>query len=149
MRIGLQTWGSEGDVAPFLALAAGLVAAGHRATLVVTDNAGRSYRPQAEAAGFGLVEVPVPGLDAHRIERVWREILALRNPLRQLEVILRHGYDPVAPAMLRAAQELVSRSDAVLGHFFAYPLRIAAEQAGVPAATLQVVHNCIPTRDWP
>jgi UDP:flavonoid glycosyltransferase YjiC (YdhE family) len=144
MRIGLQTWGSEGDVAPFVALAAGLVRAGHQATLVVTDNGGRDYRRQASDGGFALVEVP---LDAEPDESLWRDILALRDPLRQVDLILRHGYDPVAPAMLRAAQDLVTRSDMVVGHFFAYPLRIAAEQAGVPAATATFVHNCIPTRE--
>ncbi len=36
MNIGIQTWGSEGDVRPFLALAAGLRAAGHDVTLAVT-----------------------------------------------------------------------------------------------------------------
>jgi hypothetical protein len=43
MRIGLQAWGSEGDIQPFTALAAGLVKAGHELTLVVTDNIGRDY----------------------------------------------------------------------------------------------------------
>ena len=41
MKIGLQAWGSEGDIQPFTALAAGLVKAGHSVTLVVTDNIGR------------------------------------------------------------------------------------------------------------
>ncbi|MBL0393988.1 glycosyltransferase family 1 protein [Ramlibacter monticola] len=147
MRIGLQTWGSEGDVTPFLALAAGLVRRGHEVRLVVTDNARRDYRRHALADGYELVEVPLPGADAQSQERLWREVLALSNPLRQVEVILRHGYDPAAPAMLRAAHDMVARSDAVVGHFFAYPLRIAAEHAGVPAATLAIVHNCIPTRE--
>jgi len=29
MRIGWQPWGSEGDIQPFIALAAGLTKAGH------------------------------------------------------------------------------------------------------------------------
>jgi len=29
MRIGIQTWGSDGDIRPFIALAGGLQAAGH------------------------------------------------------------------------------------------------------------------------
>lgn len=55
MRIGLQTWGSEGDVQPFLALAAGLVRAGHKVTLVVADNEGRDYSGYARRFGFELV----------------------------------------------------------------------------------------------
>ena len=60
MRIGLQTWGSEGDVQPFIALAAGLARAGHEVTLVVTDNAGRDYSGLAQSFGFRLVDVRNP-----------------------------------------------------------------------------------------
>ena len=37
MKIGLQAWGSEGDIQPFTALAAGLVQAGQDVTLLVTE----------------------------------------------------------------------------------------------------------------
>ena len=37
MRIGLQTWGSRGDIRPLAALAWGLKRAGHEVTLVVTS----------------------------------------------------------------------------------------------------------------
>jgi len=33
MRIGRQTWGSNGDILPFLALTEGLQAAGHEVTV--------------------------------------------------------------------------------------------------------------------
>ena len=85
---------------------------------------------------------PADGVDE---EAVWREIIEIGNPLRQAELILRHGYDPVADAMLDAATTLVEQNDALVGHFFAYPLQIAAEYAGKPAATLAIVHNCVPT----
>jgi len=71
MRIGLQTWGSEGDVQPFIALAAGLVRAGHEVTLVVTDNAGRDYSGFAQSFGFKLVDVRNPeGLSPETVERI-------------------------------------------------------------------------------
>ena len=149
MRVGLQVWGSEGDVAPFLALASGLVRAGHEVTLVVTDNAGRDYSRHAREGGFELMPVPQPappdGLD---IETAWRQIMQTGNPLRQAELVLKYGYDPVSDALLEAARKLVAWSDAVVGHFFTYPLQIAAELAGKPAATLTVVHNNVPTGQW-
>ncbi|MFO8165480.1 MAG: glycosyltransferase [Thermodesulfobacteriota bacterium] len=37
MKIGIQTWGTEGDVRPFIALASGLSAAGHDVTLAITE----------------------------------------------------------------------------------------------------------------
>jgi len=52
MKIGLQTWGSEGDIRPFTSLAAGLKLAGHDVTLVVTDTlVGFGVRP---LVGFGV-----------------------------------------------------------------------------------------------
>ena len=36
MKIGIQTWGSQGDINPFIALAAGLSQAGHHVTLAIT-----------------------------------------------------------------------------------------------------------------
>ena len=64
MRIGLQAWGSEGDISPFTALAAGLAAKGHEVTLAVTDNIGRDYAPLAERFGYRLIAVAVSGVVA-------------------------------------------------------------------------------------
>ena len=146
MRIGLQTWGSEGDIQPFIALAAGLTRAGHEVTLLVTDNVGRDYSGLAQRFGFRLVEVrnhnsPPP----EEVERIWRQIIEVGNPIRQAELVMRHGFDPVMEDMFLAAKDLCATSDAVVGHFFVFPLRVAAEKSGVPMATVNIVHNCVPS----
>jgi UDP:flavonoid glycosyltransferase YjiC (YdhE family) len=146
MRIGLQTWGSEGDIAPFLALAEGLVRAGHEVTLVVTDNAGRDYSARAQQAGFRLISVPLPSADPHEVERVWQRILEMGDPLRQAEAVMTHGFDPVVEPMYAASVDLCAHHDVVVGHFFVHPLRVAAEKSGTPVATLHVVHNTLPSR---
>ena len=147
MKLGLQVWGSEGDVAPFTALAAGLVDAGHEVRLVVTDNLGRDYSGLASRFGFEMQVVSAPKMPPPaETERIWREIIDTRDPLRQIELILKYGFDPVMEEMYAAAKELCASSDAVVGHFFLFPLAVAAEKAGVPIATLNVVHNCIPSR---
>ena len=146
MKIGLQTWGSEGDIRPFTALAAGLVDAGHEITLVVTDNIGRDYSALASQYGFKIVAVPNPEIhDAAEVEAVWRRIISAGNPIKQAAMVMKYGFDPAMEAMYVAARELCATSDAVIGHFFVYPLRVAAEIAGVPIATLNVVHNCLPS----
>ena len=55
MKIGLQTFGSDGDVRPLMALAQGLGEAGHRVTLVVTH-------VEREARKFTLAEATLVGL---------------------------------------------------------------------------------------
>jgi UDP:flavonoid glycosyltransferase YjiC (YdhE family) len=147
MRIGLQAWGSEGDIQPFTALAAGLVRAGHAVTLVVTDNIGRDYSDLARRFDYRLISVANPQRpSAEKVEQVWRQILEVGHPLRQTEIILKYGFDPVVEPMYSAARELCADNDAVVGHFFVYPLRVAAEKAGVPMATINIVHNCIPSK---
>jgi len=146
MRIGLQAWGSEGDIQPFTALAAGLVKAGHEVTLVVTDNIGRDYSGLARRFGYRLMAVPNAQMPSkEEVEKVWRQIIELGNPIQQAELVMRHGFDPVMEPMYAAAQDLCAASDAVVGHFFVYPLRVAAEKTGVPVATLNIVHNCLPS----
>jgi UDP:flavonoid glycosyltransferase YjiC (YdhE family) len=146
MKIGLQAWGSEGDIQPFTALAAGLVEAGHEVTLVVTDNVGRDYSALAKRFGYQLTPVPNPQMPSkEEVEKVWRQIITLGNPIQQAELVMRYGFDPVMEPMFAAARDLCAASDAVVGHFFVYPLRVAAEKAGVPIATLNIVHNCLPS----
>jgi UDP:flavonoid glycosyltransferase YjiC (YdhE family) len=148
MRVGLQAWGSEGDISPFIALAAALAGRGHDVTLAVSDNIGRDYRPLAERFGYWLI--PVQGTsqpDPKEVRRVWREMIAIGNPIKQSELIMRYGFDPLADAMFATARDLCANSDAVIGHFFVYPLRVAAELAGLPMATLNVVHNCLPSAE--
>lgn len=148
MRVGLQAWGSEGDFSPFTTLAAALTKRGHDVTLAVTDNIGRSYQPLAERFGYRLV--PVQGASQpsrEDVRRVWREMIAVGNPIKQAELVTWYGFDPLADAMFSAAKELCASNDAVIGHFFVYPLRVAAESACTPMATLNVVHNCVPSAE--
>jgi UDP:flavonoid glycosyltransferase YjiC (YdhE family) len=119
MRIGLQAWGSEGDISSFTALAAALVQKGHDVTLVVADNVGRDYQPLARRFGYRLT----PVLETHRptpedTRKVWREIIDVGNPIKQAELVMRYGFDPLADAMFQAAKDLCASNDAVVGHFF-------------------------------
>ena len=144
MKIGLQAWGSEGDIQPFTALAAGLVEAGHEVTLIVTDNIGRDYSKLANRFGYRLIAVPNPHIASpEESEKIWRKLIALGNPIQQAELVMRYGFDPVVDAMYTASKEICAENDAVVGHFFVYPLRIAAEKAGIPIATVNIVHNCL------
>jgi UDP:flavonoid glycosyltransferase YjiC (YdhE family) len=146
MRIGLQAWGSEGDIAPFSALAAGLARSGHEVTLAVTDNVGRDYSGLAKRFGYKIISVsgaqPTP---PEEVEKIWRQVIDIGNPIQQAEMVMSYGFDPVAEPIYEAAKNLCANNDAVIGHFFVYPLGIAAEKVGTPIATLNIVHNCLPS----
>lgn len=146
MKIGLQTWGTKGDIQPFIALSAGLARAGHDVTLVVTDITGRDYKDLAARFGFQLVKVQdrtiPPPKDS---KQIWGKILINENHFEQTEGILEYGFDPFTEAMFTAAQNLCAASDVVIGHFFMFPLRAAAKLAGVPVVTLNYAHTQVPS----
>jgi UDP:flavonoid glycosyltransferase YjiC (YdhE family) len=48
--------------------------------------------------------------------------------------------------MYTEARHLCAGNDLVIGHFFVFPLQVAAEKARVPIATVNIVHNCVPSR---
>ena len=100
MKIGLQTWGSEGDIKPFTSLAAGLKLAGHDVTLVVTDNAGRDYSELANRYGYTLKALPGPIIpNQEEAAKIWQAIIDVGKPIKQAEMIMTHGFDPVMESM--------------------------------------------------
>jgi sterol 3beta-glucosyltransferase len=146
MKIGIQTWGSEGDVRPFLALAAGLRAAGHDVTLVVTHITNKDY------TGLGtLFGVPVrtagrlsPDLAKHAGEVLARET----NILWQVGLILRELFEPAAQDMLSEAKRLCRENDLLIGHFLVHPLKTAAERVGKPCVSVFLA-PLIPSEHFP
>ncbi len=134
MRIGLQTWGTEGDIRPFFALTQALVARGHQATLLYTSVEGKSF--DALASGCGIEARGVGGdyFAANRAETEARlaAVMAQPSPLKQIRGILEASMDPVADVMLDAATELAARSDAVVGHFITHQAGAAAAAHGKP-----------------
>ncbi len=146
MKIGIQTWGSEGDVRPFLALAAGLRAAGHDVTLVVTHITNKDYTDLGTSFG-----VPVrtagclsPDLAKHAGEALARET----NILRQVGLILRELFEPAAQDMLSEAKRLCRENDLLIGHFLVHPLKTAAERVGKPCISLFLA-PLIPSAHFP
>lgn len=149
MKIGLQTWGTDGDVNPFIALAAGLAAAGHRVTLVVTTVARKDYRPLAGRLGFTVVQAGYIGRNEEAIGSTLRSLFATSDPLRQLGILFDRMLEPGADMLGEAAQSLCRENDLVVGHPVLYPLQAAAERSDRPHLTVSLVHSFIPTRSLP
>ncbi|MFY8216773.1 MAG: glycosyltransferase [Chthoniobacterales bacterium] len=147
MKIGIQTWGSEGDIRPFTALAAALVRAGHDVTLVVTEIAERDYTRVAKKHGFTLRMVASPVLKSpSEMAALGALLLLLRHPSLQARFIFSRGLKPVLPEITAAAFELAAECDLVIGHFVLHPLRAAAELSGIPYVSVQLVHGMVPTK---
>lgn len=145
MKIGIQTWGSHGDIRPFLALAEGLQEAGHEVSLVITCIDSAAYEGIASAQGVKITVLASPVISPEQAEKIGRTAYNIRNPMTQMATLLRLCFDPVEDTMFEAAQKLCSEADLLIGHYFMHPLQIAAEKAGLPYVSVLLSHAGVPS----
>jgi sterol 3beta-glucosyltransferase len=149
MRIGLQTWGSEGDIRPFVALADGLKKAGHEVTLVITSVENKDYTSLAHSLGLRIRQVRF--LSYNR-ERFGQEVSRARqsvNPFKQVSIVFSHLFDPVAQNMYVASEQLCRDNDVVIGYYLLYPLAIAAGKTKRPRVAIFISPNFLRSRYAP
>lgn len=141
MKIGIQTWGSNGDIRPMLALADGLQKAGHSVTLVASSIDNHSYQAICEQLGIGYRQVP-EHIDFDMQSFAQRSFRM--NSLQWLRALLDEAFFPYEQAVYQAAQQLAADSDYVIGHHFLYPLKLAALQQRKPFFSVTLCHAAIP-----
>ncbi|MRW88063.1 hypothetical protein GJ698_28705 [Pseudoduganella sp. FT26W] len=145
MKIGLQTWGSHGDIRPFVALAEGLQLAGHAVTLLITCVDSAVYADMVSPSGVDIRVIASPVIEPSSASELGEAAIRMRNPLTQMKKLIEGGLLPAEEAMLSAALEVAERSDLLVGHYFMYPLQIAAERAGKPYVSVLLSHAAIPS----
>lgn len=147
MRIGIQTWGSEGDIRPFVALGAALARRGHRVEMLYTEISTRRYEHVADALGFTARAVASPVVATREREyEVGLAAIGSRDEFSQGLLIFRELLEPVAEPIYEAALDLCSRSDLVIQHFILHPVRAAAEKTNTPVVTTAFAHMLTPSR---
>lgn len=130
MKIGMQTWGSHGDIIPFLALANGLKVAGHDVTLVYTSVENKDYSSLAGKLGISLIKAR--GRLDEVDSKLMANIIEVKDPLEELSLILENYFDPAVDEMYAMSRRLCRESDLVIGAAIHYPLAIAAEKSRCP-----------------
>lgn len=143
MKIGLQTWGTDGDIRPFLALAGGLRARGHKVSLVVTSADNKDYSSYGEEMDFALSHIGKLIYDDKTIRLFADKIFGTKNLIKQTEIVFDYFFNPFISEMFDAAERLCRENDVIIGHFIHYPAHIAAEKAGKPCATVMLNHGII------
>lgn len=140
MKITLLTYGSRGDVQPFLALALGLQRNGHQVKLAAP------HRFAEFSARLGVPFVPLAGDPEIISERL---NAADTNPLRAIAAIQGYIFD-IAPQVSRAAFAACEGADLLIhsflftvgGHSWAY-------ERGIPDISVQTFPAFAPTRAFP
>jgi len=145
MRIGMQVWGSDGDIRPMLALGRGLAASGHEVSLVVTSVDDKDYSDLCHALGLDYLRVP-PRLGVD-IDNIMRTTGGSDNNLVMLKALFNELFFPFLDEMYQAATDLCNDCELVIGHFSLYPLKVAALKAGLPHATVTYWPGMVPSNN--
>lgn len=145
-KVGIQTWGSNGDVRPLLALADGLRQAGHQVAIVVSSIDNRDYLEICRRLNIKYRQIPrqmdfdLPAF----AERTYK-----MNTIQWLIALLESAFFPHEQEMYQAAQQLASENDLLIAHHFLYPLKIAAIKQDKPYVSATYCHGAIPTKTSP
>jgi len=147
VRIGIQTWGSEGDIRPFMALGHALATRGHDVELLYTEISDRRYEAVATSLGFTARAVASPVIrNQNELFEIGLKAINTPNQLEQGLHISRRLLEPVVEPMFEAGRELCRRSDVLIHHFILHPARAAADLERTPSITVAFVHMLVPSR---
>jgi sterol 3beta-glucosyltransferase len=141
MKIAIHTFGTRGDVQPYIALGLELKSRGHEVTLT----APRDFTRWIES--FGLLAKPID-LDMGEYLREAESLGIMRNPLKAIRY-WDHMIEPMLTALIDIAIEGVAGSDVVIAHPKALFSAIGAEATGalfVMTAPLPII---APTAAFP
>jgi UDP:flavonoid glycosyltransferase YjiC (YdhE family) len=127
-RIVLTTFGSLGDLHPYIAVALGLQARGHEAVIATSGY----YRQKVEALGLGFRAVRPdhhdPEADPELMRRVMNRRTGSEFVIRQLMMsVLRESYEDTLAAAAGA--------DLLVSHMLTFTTRLVAEKKGIPWAS--------------
>ncbi len=147
MKIGIQTWGSDGDILPFLALAEGLQVAGHQVTVAYTSVDNKDYSALSLKHGFESIKV----FDKFEegIDQAMAEIVATNDPLKQFILVMEKFFDPAVKEMYEASKQLCSENEIVIGHMMNHTLLTAAEKFNRPRIVVALAPLAIRTKHIP
>src|SRR5262245_32782261 len=122
-RIVLTTWGSYGDINPYLGLALALKARGHEPVLATAAY----YRTVAERERVAFRPVR-PDIDPGNTEIIAR----VMHPKRGPEVILREVMLPRVEDSYEDCQAAVQGADLLISHPITFAAPVLADKTGIP-----------------
>lgn len=127
-RIVLTTFGSLGDLHPYIAVALGLQERGHEAIIATSG----SYRQKVEALGLGFRAVrpdhPDPETDSDLIRRSMDRRTGGEFVIREYMMsVLRETYEDTVAA--------TDGADLLVSHLLTFTTRLVAEKKGIPWAS--------------
>ncbi len=140
MNITILTYGSRGDVQPFLPLSLGLMARGHAVKLAAPS------RFKTLVEGYGIQFVPLAG-EPEELSRQMND--AGFNPVAMIRDFIQHAIE-IGADVLRQVEEATKDADLII-HTFAHAVgaHTLAREMHIPDIHVQTFPMFTPTGDYP
>jgi UDP:flavonoid glycosyltransferase YjiC (YdhE family) len=140
MRFLLTSWGSHGDLHPFLALGRELRARGHGVTLVGHPD----WDANTQRAGVRFVSTGEPSREDFIARHP--EVLSMKwGGLVSLHTLVHKAIAPGLEHVLAALLAEAPSHDVLVAHHFSLTAPLAAELTGLPFATVSLAPGVVPS----
>lgn len=127
MKIAICTVGSTGDIQPYLALALALRAAGHDVRVI--SHPFHQHRFQDHGIDYRACG---PIVSQDELNLMLDKMLATRNPVRQLKMLMQEAFFADGEAYFHAAKAALTDCDLAVVHMVDFLGAEAAAQLGIP-----------------
>ncbi|OGV39345.1 MAG: hypothetical protein A2020_08945 [Lentisphaerae bacterium GWF2_45_14] len=150
MKIVLQSWGSNGDIRPVMALAGGLKAAGNKVVLLATCVDSTDFSTLASASGVEYLKVPesveldIPDF----LKKTSSQGNLPSDNIRFVRLLMETLFFPYQEIMFEEALRQCSDADLAIGHVLCYPLRAAAEIRKIPYLSICFWPGLVPSSQY-
>ncbi|WKZ46077.1 MAG: glycosyltransferase [Anaerolineales bacterium] len=140
MNITILTYGSRGDVQPFLPLSVKLISRGHHVKLAAPSR----FKNLVES--YGITFIPLPGDPADAIQKI---TAGGQNIFTMLREGLHHAFEVGAP-VFRQSEEACKDADLII-HAFSHAVygHTLARELNIPDIHIQTFPMFAPTSDYP
>lgn len=138
-RIVLTTFGSAGDLNPFLATALGLRARGHEVIFAVEEN----FHPTVREAGFEVRHLT--GDAATALAPYAKQMFGSSNPLVSVKALLDHYILPTLPQKVKELRAACDDADLLVSSASHIAGSIVADLSGIPWASLVLSPSVLPS----
>lgn len=138
-RIVITTFGSGGDLNPFIALGLELKTRGHQVLFAVEDN----FRGAVEDAGFEARHLT--GNVDEALAPYAKEMYGSASPVASLKVIVNHYIVPTMRAKIEELKAVCEGVDLLVASIQQFAAFAASELTGIPLATVVLTPASLPS----
>ncbi len=144
MKIGIFTYGTRGDIQPYIALALGLIEKGHKVTISATED----FKDFVE--GFGVAFQPLWGnAETMMNSSEGKSILRSENSIKLMKYYFKVLHENRVP-LRNSYYEAISKVDVIIANSMTLPIVSAiAEQQNKKMALSYFMPPVVPTAEFP